>query len=106
MPSLGANVIVVGGSSGMGLATAQLAKEQCANVTIASRSSERLWLAVQQLGDVRAVIAAITSDSDVERIFRDLDRVDHVFILAGGYLGAKVIETDLDCSRSDLAQRF
>lgn len=102
----GTNVIVVGGSSGMGFATAQLAKEQGANVIIASRSTEKLQLAAQRLGDVQVVVADVTSESDVEKIFHDLDRVDHVFISAGGYYGAKVMEADLDTFRSDVAQHF
>jgi len=106
MMLLGANVIIIGGSSGMGLATARLAKEQGANVTVASRSSEKLRHAVQQLDNVRAVVADITSESDVQAIFREMDRVDHVFIPAGRPLFGKMAETDLETLRSDVDQRF
>jgi NAD(P)-dependent dehydrogenase (short-subunit alcohol dehydrogenase family) len=40
----GKKVVVVGGSSGIGLATAQLAKSEGAEVVIASRNAERLKL--------------------------------------------------------------
>jgi len=106
MKLLGANVVIIGGSSGMGFATAKLAKEQGANVTIASRSSEKLQRAVQQLGDVRAVRADITNRSDVQAIFEAMDRVDHVFISAGRLLRGKVAEADLEVFRSDVDQRF
>jgi NAD(P)-dependent dehydrogenase (short-subunit alcohol dehydrogenase family) len=102
----GSQVIIIGGSSGMGLATAQLAKERGAVVTIASRSAEKLHHAANQLGDVRTVVADMTSETDVGTIFHDLDRVDHVFISAGGWFGARVMEGDLDTFRSDVAQRI
>ena len=102
----GTNVVIIGGSSGMGFATARLAKEQGANITIASRSSEKLRNAVQQLGNVRSVVADITRESDVGEIFRELDRVDHIFISAGTWLGGKVVETNLETFRADVDQRF
>ena len=106
MTLLGANVVIIGGSSGMGFATARLAKEQGANVTIASRSSEKLQHAVRQLGNIRAVVADITSESDVQEILRELDRVDHVFISAGKWWGGKVVEANVETLRSEVEERF
>ena len=106
MKLLGASVVIIGGTSGMGFATARLAKEQGANVTIASRSSEKLLHAAQQLGDVRAVSADITSESDVQAIFEAIDRVDHVFITAGRLLLGKIMEADLETFYADVDQRF
>jgi NAD(P)-dependent dehydrogenase (short-subunit alcohol dehydrogenase family) len=102
----GKNVVVVGGSSGMGLATAKLAREHGAKVTIASRSKSKLDRAAQQIGPAQAVVADITSESDVKEVFEDLDQVDHVFISAGRFLAGKVVETDLETFRSEVAQRF
>ena len=78
----GSQVVIIGGSSGMGLATARLAKECGATVTIASRSSEKLQHAAHQLGDVRAVVADMTIESDVGSIFRDLDHVDQADVMS------------------------
>ena len=102
----GTNVVIIGGSSGIGLATSMLVKAEGANVTIAGRSSEKLRHAVQQLGDVRTVVADITSEAGVQEIFGELDRVDHVFISAGRLLLGKVLEADLETLRSDVDQRF
>jgi NAD(P)-dependent dehydrogenase (short-subunit alcohol dehydrogenase family) len=102
----GSHVVIIGGSSGMGLATAQLVKQHGATVTIASRSPEKLRHAVSHLGEVRTIVADLTNESDVYTIFHDLDRVDHVFISAGRFFEGKLIEADLDTFRSDVAQRF
>ena len=46
----GGHVVVIGGSSGIGLAAARLARDEGAEVTIAGRSQERLIQAQQELG--------------------------------------------------------
>jgi NAD(P)-dependent dehydrogenase (short-subunit alcohol dehydrogenase family) len=102
----GASVVIIGGSSGMGLATARLVREQGGDVTIASRSRTKLANAAQLLGRVRTVVADLTSESDVQALFAQLERVDHVFVPAGRMLLGKVVEADLETLRADVAQRF
>lgn len=46
----GQDILVIGGSSGIGLATARLARELGANVTIASRSKDKLEAAAKKIG--------------------------------------------------------
>jgi len=74
-------VVVVGGSSGIGFSTAQLAKAEGATVIIASRPGERLRAAADKLG-VRAIEADVTSDASVENLFRNCGRIDHVVLTA------------------------
>lgn len=77
------NVLVIGGSSGIGFATAALAAQAGAAVTIASRSPERLKMAAASLPTgVRAKGLDVTDADVVERFFAVSGEWDHV-ILSG-----------------------
>ena len=77
----GQKVVVVGGSSGIGLATAELAKREGADVIIASHNAERLSAAADKAG-VRGIVADVTSDDSVASLFRECGPVDHVVVTA------------------------
>jgi NAD(P)-dependent dehydrogenase (short-subunit alcohol dehydrogenase family) len=77
----GKKVVVVGGSSGIGLSTAELATREGADVTIVSHNPERLKAAAEKAG-VKAIQADVTSDESVESLFRKCGAVDHVVVTA------------------------
>src|SRR5258708_4837930 len=77
----GKKVVVVGGSSGIGLATAEMAKREGADVIIASRNVERLDKAAEKLNAI-AIPADVTSDESVAELFRRCGPVDHVVVTA------------------------
>jgi NAD(P)-dependent dehydrogenase (short-subunit alcohol dehydrogenase family) len=90
----GAQVVVLGGSSGIGLATARMALDAGARVTIAGRDPERLKQACERLGDgVSGVAADVADRGAVAEVFAGLDRVDHVAILAGEQPAAPAVDT-------------
>lgn len=77
-------VLVVGGSSGIGLATAKAAAAAGARVTIASRSADRLAAAVKDIGagaDSRQLDQ--TNDTSVEKFFSDGQEWDGIVMSAG-----------------------
>ena len=77
----GKKVVVVGGSSGIGLSTAEMAKHEGADVIIASRNVQRLDAAADRLNAI-AIPADVTSDDSVAKLFRNCGPVDHVVVTA------------------------
>jgi NAD(P)-dependent dehydrogenase (short-subunit alcohol dehydrogenase family) len=78
---VGKKVVVVGGSSGIGLSTAELARREGATVIIASRNGDRLNAVADKLG-ATAIVADVTSDESVASLFRSCGPVDHVVVTA------------------------
>ena len=77
----GKKVVVVGGSSGIGLATAELVRREGADVIVASRNVDRLDAVAAKLNAI-AIPADVTSDDSVAELFRRCGPVDHVVVTA------------------------
>jgi NAD(P)-dependent dehydrogenase (short-subunit alcohol dehydrogenase family) len=106
-PQLGGQtVVVLGGSSGIGLETARLAREEGADVIITAREPDRLHRAGLELG---ASIAAFdtTDAARVARFFAELPcLVDHVLVSGKGPYYAPFAELDFDKARRDVDAHF
>jgi NAD(P)-dependent dehydrogenase (short-subunit alcohol dehydrogenase family) len=74
-------VVVIGGSSGMGLAVAESASRSGARVVIASRSQDKLAAAAGRIsGDVHWQVVDTMKESSVADLFERLGAVDHLVI--------------------------
>ena len=108
----GKRVVIIGGSSGIGLETARLALAEGALVTIAGRSEDRLRRAADSVlsgGDrLRAVAADLSDESSIRSLFTREGHVDHVFVPAGELRpgGGDLLKSDLDGLRSILEVRL
>jgi NAD(P)-dependent dehydrogenase (short-subunit alcohol dehydrogenase family) len=79
----GKKVLVVGGSSGIGEASAQALAALGAQVTIASRDPAKLQAAAERIGGaVRTAVLDTANDAAVEAFFAAQDEYDHVVISA------------------------
>lgn len=80
----GNKVLVIGGSSGMGLAIARQALTSGAHVVIASRTKDRLDRAVESLGSdrVEAFAADIGDLQQVKQLLSALGALDHLVVTA------------------------
>lgn len=96
-------IIVVGGSSGMGLAVVRAALTRGAEVFAVGRSAERLEQAISELGGenrVKTIAADVTHEDDVRRLFETVGRFDHLVVTAASNLTYPTIqELDLDAAR-------
>jgi len=88
----GRRVLVLGGSSGIGLATARLARDQGAHVAITGRHQGRLDAARARTTGLEAFLGDMTSEADVADAFRRFGAVDHVFLAGGGALFGNVVD--------------
>jgi NAD(P)-dependent dehydrogenase (short-subunit alcohol dehydrogenase family) len=81
MQLAGKKVVVVGGSSGIGLSTAELARREGADVIVASRNAVRLDAVAEKLNAI-AIPTDVTDDKSVANLFKSSGPVDHVIVTA------------------------
>jgi NAD(P)-dependent dehydrogenase (short-subunit alcohol dehydrogenase family) len=98
-------VLIIGGSSGMGLGLAELLLADGAQVTIAGRSADRLDAAVKRLDQpegLRASQVDITHEDQVRQLLADAGPLNHVVVTAADAVGAyaPVADFDLDAARA------
>ena len=104
----GKRVVVLGGSSGIGLAVAKQAALQGANVVIASSSAERVQKAVESVGGKAQGQAVDLSDERaVATFFAKLGSFDHLVFTAGDSLHLHdLASTDLQEARRAFELRY
>jgi NAD(P)-dependent dehydrogenase (short-subunit alcohol dehydrogenase family) len=99
----GQTVVVIGGSAGIGLETARLARAEGAEVILTARNPERLQSVAEELGAVGSAVFDATDPAALERFFDGLTKpVDHVVVTAGGPYYAPLAEMDFDEARRHL----
>lgn len=97
-------VIVMGGSSGIGLASARMLVEAGAEVTITGRDPDKLNAAVAQLGERgRGSVVDATSIEQLQSFFREQGAFRHLVICVSGAAGGGAFRS---LSLQELRQGF
>jgi NAD(P)-dependent dehydrogenase (short-subunit alcohol dehydrogenase family) len=101
-------VVIVGGSSGIGLAVAEEAASQGAEVVIVSSKAERVQKAIQSIGgDVGGQAVDVSDEGAVEGFFAKLGTFDHLVFTAGDGLHLhELAVTDLKQARRAFELRY
>jgi NAD(P)-dependent dehydrogenase (short-subunit alcohol dehydrogenase family) len=98
----GQTVVVIGGTSGIGLETARSAREQGADVIITARDPDRLHRVGLELGAGIAAFDATDFDR-LARFFAELQGpIDHVLVTGPGPYYAPLAQFDVEAARRDI----
>src|ERR1700738_3477925 len=80
---LGQTLVVIGGSSGIGLETARRARAEGASIILTGRHRERLKQAARELGAERSAAFDANDPVSLQSFFQDLPSpVEHVMVTA------------------------
>ncbi|HEV7676683.1 MAG TPA: SDR family oxidoreductase [Candidatus Angelobacter sp.] len=101
-------VVIVGGSSGIGLAVAHEVALQGAEVVIVSSNAERVQEAIKSIGgEARGEAVDVSDEKAVERLFTQLGAFDHLVFTAGDSLPLReLVTTDLKQARRAFELRY
>jgi NAD(P)-dependent dehydrogenase (short-subunit alcohol dehydrogenase family) len=100
-------VVVLGGSSGIGLEVAKQAASQGAEVVIASSNPERVQKAVESIGAAQGQAIDVSDERAVATFFSKLGAFDHLVFTAGDSLPLHdLAATDLQQARRAFELRY
>ena len=103
----GARVLVVGGTSGIGLGTAQMAAGLGAHVTVASRSADKVRAAKEAIGHGAAGQPLDTADeSAIEGFFKKEAPFDHIVVSASQTQSQPIKELPLATAYANMNSKF
>jgi NAD(P)-dependent dehydrogenase (short-subunit alcohol dehydrogenase family) len=96
----GQTVVVIGGSSGIGLETARRARSEGADVVLTGRDPKRLEDAAREVGALSSAAFDATDFERLERFFDELPTpIDHVMVTGPGPYYAPLAEMDFERAR-------
>lgn len=98
----GQTVVVIGGSSGIGLETARRARAEGADVILTARNPDRLHRVGLELGASVTAFDA-TNFERLGRFFNELPRpIDHMLVTGSGPYYAPLAQFDVEAARRDV----
>jgi NAD(P)-dependent dehydrogenase (short-subunit alcohol dehydrogenase family) len=94
-------IVVVGGTSGIGFAVAELAQRDGAAVVVASSKPDKVARAVERLsGGAQGLVLDVNDERAVADAFEKLGRFDHLAFTAGDWRVRNVPLRELDLGRA------
>src|SRR5579872_1549961 len=78
-------LVVIGGSSGMGLETAKLMHKNGYEVMIASRSQKKLEQAQKEIGEIQIHVLDLTLEKEIAKFFSKIGPFDHLVTSAADF---------------------
>jgi NAD(P)-dependent dehydrogenase (short-subunit alcohol dehydrogenase family) len=104
---LGQTVVVIGGSSGIGLEVGRNARTQGADVILTGRDPERLQQAAKEIGARSTAAFDVNEPASLERFFQGLPTpIDHVMVTAGRPHYGRLADLDYTQTRQALDEHL
>jgi NAD(P)-dependent dehydrogenase (short-subunit alcohol dehydrogenase family) len=98
-------LLAIGGSAGIGLATAKQAHLEGANVIIVGRNQQRVETAARETAAIRTAILDVADFAGVQIFLQSLpEPIDHVMLTAGSPYYSRVADIDFDKARRNAEQ--
>ncbi|XZF12434.1 SDR family oxidoreductase [Chitinophagaceae bacterium MMS25-I14] len=104
----GKKVIIIGGSAGIGLATAIAAAEKGAKVIIASSNAERLATALRKLPqNAKGICTNADDEEQIIKLFAETGSFDHLIYTAGEiFYSGEISEISIENSKKFFNVRY
>jgi NAD(P)-dependent dehydrogenase (short-subunit alcohol dehydrogenase family) len=104
----GQSVVLLGGTSGIGLATALAAAEDGASVIVVSSTQQKVDEALSVLPqESRGFIANLGDEKEIEQLFAQIGEFNHLIFTAGDTLRfEELIEIDIEQAKQSINLRF
>ncbi|MDR6502234.1 NAD(P)-dependent dehydrogenase (short-subunit alcohol dehydrogenase family) [Burkholderia ambifaria] len=99
------SVLIIGGTSGIGLSAAKQANAAGANVTVIGFNAEGAERVATENGFEGWRAADVTKPETLTSALADIAHVDHLVLLAGTFVAGKVLEADVDYLRRAFDER-
>ncbi|WP_144660435.1 SDR family oxidoreductase [Bacillus tropicus] len=103
----GRRIVIIGGSSGIGFATAEQAIEQGAHVIIAGRSKEKLMVAQEVINNnhLQTFVLDNQDTNQLQDFFKKVGNFDHLFTPGASYTLGPITATN-DIAESSFIGKF
>jgi NAD(P)-dependent dehydrogenase (short-subunit alcohol dehydrogenase family) len=103
----GQTVVVIGGSSGIGLETARQARAAGAELILTGRDPDRLAHAAEEIGALSTARLDLGHAAALEQFFTALPaRIDHVLVTGGGPAYSPIADLDFDAALRTLDEHL
>ncbi|WP_159877689.1 SDR family oxidoreductase [Aquitalea denitrificans] len=103
-------IVIIGGSSGIGLRIAELAAAEGARIIIAGRNTERLAAAQSRLQQLGAAVSSHQVDAHdhqaLEQWFATLPDFNHLVSMVGDVMGGGFLQADMTEIRRVMESKF
>lgn len=99
-------LVVIGGSSGMGLEIAKTMQKLGYEVIIAGRTKEKLEKARNEIGEVKTYVVDSRVEKELAQFFSKIGSIDHLVISAADFFTGPFIEGKSEDARNYFDSKF